>query len=103
LYKRKLSSPVKRVEFPCDRMSCITVRDRWFDIVLNVHAPTTDKNGGTKDRFNEELERVLGQFRKYCMKILLGVFSAICEEKIFSDQQSGMKVYMKLVMIMRLG
>jgi len=51
---------------------CITLGGRGCDIiVLNVHAPTDD----TKDSFYMELERVLNQFRKYHMKILLGYFN----------------------------
>jgi exonuclease III len=37
-------SAVKKVEFVSDRMSYITLRDRWCNIIaLNVHAPTEDK------------------------------------------------------------
>jgi hypothetical protein len=38
------------VEFVSDRMSYMHLRGRWFDIiVLNVHAPTEDKDDGIKD------------------------------------------------------
>jgi len=54
---------VKRVEFISDRMSHITLRGLWCEIiVLNVHAPTEDKSGNTKNSIYEELERVMGQF-----------------------------------------
>jgi hypothetical protein len=44
LYKRIIST-LKRVEFVSDRMSYIILRGRWCHIiVLNVHAPTEDKN-----------------------------------------------------------
>jgi len=36
-------------------MLYITLRGRWCEIVLNVPAPTEDKNDGTKDSFHEEL------------------------------------------------
>jgi hypothetical protein len=40
-------------------MLYITLRGSWCDIiVLNVHAPTEDKSGETKDSFYEELEHV---------------------------------------------
>jgi hypothetical protein len=39
-------------------MSYISLRGRWCDIILNVHAPTEDKCGDTKDSFYEELEGV---------------------------------------------
>jgi hypothetical protein len=54
IHKRIVAA--KRVEFVSDRMSYITLRGRWCDIiVLNVHAPTQDKIGEVKDRFYEEL------------------------------------------------
>jgi hypothetical protein len=40
-------------------------------IVLNVHSPTEDKSDDTKDSFYEEMERVLDQFPKHDIKILL--------------------------------
>jgi exonuclease III len=53
----KIISAVKRVEFVSDRMSYITLKGRWCDIiVLNVHAPTEDKDDDIKDSFYEELE-----------------------------------------------
>jgi hypothetical protein len=67
----------KRVEFISDRMPYITLRGHWCDIIiLNVHAPVEDKSDVQKDRFYEELERVLDPFPKYHIKILLGDFSA---------------------------
>jgi hypothetical protein len=42
--KRIILSAIKRVEFVCDKMSYIILKNRWcFVIVLNVHAPTEDK------------------------------------------------------------
>jgi len=41
-------------------MSYITIRGHWCDIiVLNVHAPTGDKNYG-KDSSYEEMKRMFG-------------------------------------------
>jgi len=39
-------------------------------------------------------------FSKYHMKILLGDFNAKCRERIFSHQQLGMRVYIRIVNIM---
>jgi hypothetical protein len=45
---------VKRVEFVSDRMSYINVKSQWCDIiVLNVHAPTEDKDDVTKIAFTK--------------------------------------------------
>jgi predicted nucleotidyltransferase len=50
--RKKIISAVKRVEFVSYRMSYITLRGRWCDIiVLNVHAPTEDKIDDMEDRF----------------------------------------------------
>ena len=39
----RIVSAVKRVEFVSDRMSCIVLRGRWWNIiVLNVHAPSEE-------------------------------------------------------------
>jgi len=69
-------SAVKRVEF--DRMSHITLKDRWYDIVLNVHAPTEDKDD-IKDSFYKELEQIFDQFSRYHMKCL----QQLCPESCF--------------------
>jgi hypothetical protein len=50
-------------------------------------------------RFYEELQYVFNKFPKYRMKILLGDFNAKVGRKTFPNQL-GMRVYMKLVMIM---
>jgi hypothetical protein len=48
----RIISAVKRVEFVSDRMSYITLKGRWCDIiVLNVHASTEDKDDVIKDSF----------------------------------------------------
>jgi hypothetical protein len=62
-----IMSAVKRVEFISDRMSYITLRGSWCDIiVLNE-----DKSDATKDSFCWDLERALNQFPKNHMKIVL--------------------------------
>jgi hypothetical protein len=59
----RIISAVIRVEFVSDRMSYIILKGRWCDIiVLNVHAPTQDKDDDIKDSFYEELEQVFDQF-----------------------------------------
>jgi hypothetical protein len=56
----RIISAVIRVEFVNDRMSYITLKGRWCDIiVLNVHEPTEDKDDDIKDSFYEELEQVI--------------------------------------------
>jgi exonuclease III len=81
----RIISAVIRVEFVSDRMSHIIPKGRWCDItVLNVHAPTEDKDDDIKDSFYKELEQVFDQFPRYHMKILLGDFNAkVGKEDIF--------------------
>jgi exonuclease III len=65
-------------------MSYITLKGCWCDILLNVHAPTKDKDDVIKDNFYEELQQVFEQFLKYSMKILMGDFNAkVGREDIF--------------------
>jgi hypothetical protein len=66
-------------------MSYITLKGDWCDIiVLNVHAPTEDKDDAMKDSFYKQLEQVFGQFPRYHMKILLRNFNAkVGREDIF--------------------
>ena len=65
------------MEFINDHVSCIALKGRWCDIiVLNVHAPTEDKDDDIKDSFYEELERLFDQLPMYHIKILLGDFNA---------------------------
>jgi predicted choloylglycine hydrolase len=53
----RIISAVKSIEFVSDRMSYITLKGRCCDIiVLNVHAPTEDKDDDIKDSLYEELE-----------------------------------------------
>jgi hypothetical protein len=55
----RIISAVIRVEFVSDKMSYIILKGRWCDIiVLNVHAPTEDKDDDIKESFYEELEQV---------------------------------------------
>jgi hypothetical protein len=73
----KTISAVKRAEFVSDRMSYITLKGRWCDIIAqNVHAPTEDNDNDIGDSFYEELEQVFDQFHRYHMKILLADFNA---------------------------
>jgi exonuclease III len=73
----RIISAVKRVEFVSHRMLSITLNGRWCDIiVMNVHAPTENKDDVTKDSFYEELEEVFDQFLRYHVKTLMGDFNA---------------------------
>jgi exonuclease III len=83
----RIISAVKRAEFVSDRMSYITLKGRWCDIiVLNVHDPTENKDDDIKDSCYEELEQVFDHFPKYHTKILLGDFNAKVGRGTFLNQ-----------------
>jgi hypothetical protein len=71
-------------------MSYIILRGRWFHIiVLNVHAPTEDRNDDVNNSFYEELERIFDKFPKYYMKILLGDLRAKAGKENLFKPTSG--------------
>jgi hypothetical protein len=77
------------------------LRGCWCNIiVLNAHAPTDQKGDDSKDSFCEELDGVFDHFPKYHTKILLGAFNAKMGERILSNRQLGIRVYIRIVMIM---
>jgi hypothetical protein len=72
----RIVSADRRVQFVSDRMTYIILRGCWRDVnVLNVHAPTEDKNDDTKGSFYEELVRIFDQSPNSHMKIILGDFN----------------------------
>jgi len=90
-------SAVKRVS---DRLLYMVLRGRWFNIiVLHVHAPSEEKSDDSLDRFYEELEQVSYHFPKYHMKILSGDFNVTGGKRIFANRKLGMRVYIRIVMI----
>jgi len=101
LVHHRTVSAVKGVEFISDRISYTVLGGRWcITTVLNVHAPSEEKSDDSKDSVNEELEQVFYYFHMYHMKIVLGGFNAKFGERIFSSQQLGMRIYIRVVMIM---
>jgi hypothetical protein len=61
VYKR-ITSPVMRVEFINDRVSCMILGSCWCHIIfMNLNAPTEDKIDDVKDSFYEEPEHVLSK------------------------------------------
>jgi hypothetical protein len=54
---KRIISALKEVEYVSGKMTRITLRGRWFHIiVLNLHAPTEDKIDYVKNSFYEEVE-----------------------------------------------
>ena len=84
-------------------MSYIALRCCWSNIiVLNVHAPSEEKSDDSKDSFYGELEQVFDRFPKYHTKIILGFLMQQWGERIFSNRLYGMKVYIRIAMIVGL-
>jgi hypothetical protein len=96
-------SAVMTVKFVSDRVSYMTLRGGWCDIIiLNALAPAECKVDDMKDGFYEELGRVFDEFQKHHMKILLGDFNAEAGIDYIFKLTLEMTVYMELVVIMRL-
>jgi hypothetical protein len=70
--------------------------------VLKVHAPREGKTYDMKNSLYEELDRVFDKFPKHHLNILLGISMKDWIGKIFSIQQFGMRVHMKLIMLIEL-
>ena len=58
----KIVSAVKRVEFVSVRILYVVLRGSWFNIVLNVHAPSEEQHNDSKWSFCEKLEQVFDNF-----------------------------------------
>jgi len=72
------------------------------DIVLNVLAPTEVRSRDTKDSLYDQQECVFDQFPKYIWKFCYETSMQKYGEKIFWNQQRGMRIYIKFVIIMGL-
>jgi len=72
----KIVSAIKRVGFVRVRISCIVLRGRWLNIVLNKHARREEKSDDSKDTCYEELGQVFYNFPKHHIKIPLGDLNA---------------------------
>jgi len=59
-----LYAAVKSVGLVSDRRSYIVLRDRWCNIVWNVHVPSEVKSDYSKDSFYEKLQQVFEHFPK---------------------------------------
>ena len=99
---QRILSAVKRVEFVSDRTSYIVLRGRWCNtIVWNVHAPSEEKSNDSEDSFYEDLEQVFFyHFPEYHTKIFQEILMQNLGVRIFSNRQLGIRVYIRIVMIM---
>jgi exonuclease III len=72
-------------------------------IVLYLPARSGEKSDDTKDSLYEELEQVFDHFTKYHVEILLGDFNAKLGRGDIFKPKLGMRVYIRVVMMMVLG
>lgn len=62
----------------------LLVKNRFFNLSINAHAPIEDKDEGIKDYFYETIERVYDRGPKNDVRILIGNFNAqIGREQIY--------------------
>jgi hypothetical protein len=96
LVQKRIISAVRRVQFVSDRMSLDVA-----GVISFIHAPTEDKTDDVRAASMRNWN-VFYKFPKYHMKILFGDFNAKVGREDILNRQLGMKVYMKLVMILEL-
>jgi len=95
----RILSAAKRVEFVSDRMSCIILIRRLCNITaVPRHQLTRMMIQNTV--LYRELRQVFNHFPKYHMKIPYEKFMQNWGERILSNRQLGMRVYIRIVMIM---
>jgi len=71
LHNKKTLIPVD------DRICYIKIAGRLFDLVIiNCYAPTENKDDETKDKFYDELERVVNSLPTHCINMIIGDLNA---------------------------
>lgn len=77
-----------RFKFINEKLGLLIVQGRWYKIaIINVHAPSEDKDYEIKNEFYEKLEYLVDQLSSdYMKKEVLGDFNAkIGKEDIFKS------------------
>lgn len=80
-----------------NRLCMLRVHGKKFNITLiNVHAPTEEKEEDEKDLFYEDLERAIAATPSFDMKIVLGDFNAqVGKEPVFSPTIGKHSLHLK--------
>jgi hypothetical protein len=65
-----------------------------------VHPTSKKKSDDSKDSSYEKLGQVFEHYPQCHMKILVGDFNTKVGREIFSNRQCGIRVYIRIVMIM---
>ena len=70
-----------------DRICKLRVKGKFYNMTLiNIYAPTEDKDDETKEQFYEELQRTQDRAPKHDVKIIIGDMNAkLGKEKVFSQ------------------
>lgn len=83
----------KVIEFKCwsGRLSKIRIRGLYRKIsIINVHAPTNEKDEEEKEKFYESLSEILQEIPRYDIKIVVGDFNAkVGREDIYKQVTGG--------------
>lgn len=59
-----------------DRMSMIRLKGQFYNItIINVHAPSEDKDDNTKNTFYNKLDKAVGKVPKFDMRLIIGDFN----------------------------
>lgn len=93
----KFKQAVIEFEGSSDRFCRMRIKGKYRKInIINVHAPTEEKEEEVKDRFYEEVDESLNKLPKFDVKILLGDFNAkIGREAEYKEVTGGKSRHMK--------
>lgn len=88
---KKLKNMIVNFEAINERLCAIRMRGKYRKItIVNVHAPTEDKEEEEKDKFYEMIERKIQSTPRYDIKIVLGDFNAkVGRENIYKHITGG--------------
>lgn len=85
-----------------DRISVLRTRGRWFNIlIINLYAPTEEKDKEIKDDFYNQLKFDCDRIQKPDIVIAMCDFNVKIEEKPSLDRQLEFMTYMTLAKIFK--
>ena len=77
LVKKEIVKNILGFEPINERISKLRLKGKFYNItIINVHAPTEEKDEETKERFYAELQQIQEKVPKHNLVIILGVYNA---------------------------
>lgn len=74
---KRIRKSIMEVEAMSERICRIRLRGRFRNItIINVHAPTEEKEMREKEQFYDKLDQICGKVQEYDILIVIGDFNA---------------------------